>query len=223
MVAIFKIYRLGISEMSVSSVMEKICTKLGTNNKPTYVVMAIATVKGICRPVFTMMDKKENPETKKYTAIREGLTEIIAIPVYWASGELAGKLAHVLAKPKNFMDKNLYKQHKKGHVTPEVAKAFDSAKELAENNLSKMNKNLMFIGVCTAALFVIPALCSVAIKPLMGVIQKNHKPEDKRLDVNTLRETSAPLYNPYFQHNDNLKYLSSFNKTPVGGMKVGGV
>ncbi len=223
MVAIFKIYRLGISEMSVSSVMEKICTKLGTNNKPTYVVMAIATVKGICRPVFTMMDKKENPETKKYTAIREGLTEIIAIPVYWASGELAGKLAHVLAKPKNFMGKNLYKEYKKGHVTPEVTKAFDSAKELAENNLSKMNKNLMFIGVCTAALFVIPALCSVAIKPLMGVIQKNHKPEGKRLDVNTLRETSAPLYNPYFQHNDNLKYLSSFNKTPVGGMKVGGV
>ena len=69
---------------------------------------------------------------------------------------------------------HLYKQHKKGHVTPEVAKAFDSAKELAENNLSKMNKNLMFIGVCGAALFVIPALCSAAIKPLMNTIQKKH-------------------------------------------------
>ena len=209
--------------MSVSKLLEKICTKLGNNNKPTYVVMAIATVKGICRPIFTMMDKKENPETKKYTAIREGLTEIIAIPVYWASGELAGKLAHVLAKPKNFMDKNLYKQHKKGHVTPEVAKAFDSAKELAENNLSKMNKNLMFIGVCAAALFVIPALCSAAIKPLMNSIQKKHSDNKKHLDINTLEQPSVFMYAPNFQHNDNLKYLSSFHKTPVGGMKVGGV
>ena len=66
---------------------------LGINNKPTYVVMAIAAVKGICRPAFTMMDKKEDPKTKKYTAIREGLTEIIAIPVYWALGELSAKVA----------------------------------------------------------------------------------------------------------------------------------
>ncbi len=209
--------------MSVNSLLEKICTKLGNNNKPTYVVMAIATVKGICRPIFTMMDKKENPETKKYTAIREGLTEIIAIPVYWSCGELAGKFAHLLAKPKNFMDKELYKQHKKGHITPEVAKAFDNAKELAQNNLSKMNKNLMFIGVCGAALFVIPALCSAAIKPLMNSIQKKHKDDNKHLDINTLGQSPVSMYSPVFQHNDNLKYLSSFHKTPVGGMKVGGV
>ena len=209
--------------MSIGNLLERICTRLGEKNKATYVVMAIATVKGICRPTFTMMDKKENPVTKKYTAIREGLTELIAIPVYWASGELAAKLGKALAKPKYFMDKELYKLHKAGQITPDVEKAFNSARKLAENNKAKLETNLMFIGVCTAALFVIPALCSVAIKPLMGVIQKNHKPEDKRLDVNTLRETSAPLYNPYFQHNDNLKYLSSFNKTSVSGMKVGGV
>lgn len=207
--------------MSVSNVFEKICTKLGTNNKPTYVVMAIATVKGICRPMFTMMDKTENPETKKYTAIREGLTEIIAIPIYWACGEFAGKFAHVLAKPKNFMDKKLYRQHEKGLVTPEVAKAFDNAKELAENNLPKMNKNLMFIGVCTAALFVIPALCSAAIRPLMNTIQKKHKADDRHLDI--MAEPVVPFYNSYVRQNDNFKYLNTFNKTPVSGMKVGGV
>ena len=210
--------------MSFSKVMENICTKLGTNNKPTFVVMAIATGKGIFRPIFTMMDKKENPETKKYTAIREGLTEVIAIPIYWASGELAAKLAHVLAKPKNFMDKELYKQHKKGQITPEVSKAFENAKELAENNLPKMQKNLMFIGVCTAALFVIPALCSATIKPLMNVIQnKNSKSDDKHIDINTLDDSAVRFYAPNFQHNDNLKYLNSFHRTPVGGMKVGGV
>ena len=74
-------------------------------NKATYAVVAIATVKGICRPLFTMMDKDEDPETKKYAAIREGLTEAVAIPVYLASGKLMEKFADKLAVPKNFMDK----------------------------------------------------------------------------------------------------------------------
>ena len=78
-----------------------------------------------------MMDKTENPETKKYTALREGLTEVIAIPAYWACGELAGGLAK-----KAFKDKAL---------------------------AGRAEKNLMFMGVCIAALFVIPGLCSVAI------------------------------------------------------------
>lgn len=79
--------------MAIADLIKKTCKSLGENNKPTYVVMAIAAVKGICRPAFTMMDKTENPETKKYTALREGLTEAIAIPAYWTCGEVAGKLA----------------------------------------------------------------------------------------------------------------------------------
>ena len=78
--------------MQLANIIKNTCKKLGENNKPTYVVMAIATVKGICRPTFTMMDKTEKPETKKYTALREGLTEVIAIPAYWACGEAAGAL-----------------------------------------------------------------------------------------------------------------------------------
>ena len=119
----------------MSKFIKNICKTLGENNKPTYVVMAIATVKGICRPLFTMMDKKEDPETKKYTALREGLTEVIAIPAYWSCGELASKLSKTITK-----DKTLVK---------------------------RAETNLMFIGVCTAALFVIPAVngylgCTVA-------------------------------------------------------------
>ncbi len=49
---------------NIANKFKNICDHLGKNNKPTYVVMAIATVKGICRPAFTMMDKKEDPKTR---------------------------------------------------------------------------------------------------------------------------------------------------------------
>ena len=79
--------------MSITEKFKNICVSLGKNNKPTYAVMAIALVKGIARPTFTMMDNQEEPETKKYTALREGLTEVVAIPTYWGCGELTAKLA----------------------------------------------------------------------------------------------------------------------------------
>lgn len=210
--------------MAFINKLQKLCTSLGENNKPTYVVMAIATVKGICRPMFTMMDKTENPETKKYTAIREGLTEIIAIPVYWACGEMAGKLSGVFAKPQNFMDKNMFKKYKAGDESSNVRAAYKQASDLAANNLPKLQKNLMFVGVCTAALLVIPALCSVAIKPLMGVIQKDNK-DKKKLDINTQSEFKLPK--APFKSNDKYQHLSSFatlyQATQPSGMKVGGV
>lgn len=102
-------------KMANFQTVKNICKKLGENNKPTYVVMAIATVKGICRPTFTMMDKTEKPETKKYTALREGLTEAIAIPVYWVCGEIAGKFGkYVVSKD---MDKKFDKLAKEGKNT----------------------------------------------------------------------------------------------------------
>lgn len=181
--------------MTINNLIKKTCKALGENNKPTYVVMAIATVKGICRPVFTMMDKTESPETKKYTALREGLTEAIAIPAYWGCGEIAGKLAS-----KCFEDKHL---------------------------ASRAKTNLMFIGVCTAALFVIPALCSVAIKPIMDKLglKAPEKKEDKKLDINS----QAPQMpkTPILQNNKTaLNYYSRagiFNNNIYSGMKAGRV
>lgn len=180
--------------MSVNDLIKRTCKALGENNKPTYVVMAIATVKGICRPMFTMMDKTEDPETKKYTALREGLTEVIAIPAYWGCGELAGKLAHHL-----YADKGLAK---------------------------RAEKNLMFMGVCTAALFVIPALCSVAIKPIMDKIglrapeKESHKPDapiTPQPSVITATGKKTPLdYN-------NRMSLHAFATKPQTGMRVGGL
>lgn len=53
-----------------------------SENSATIAACAIAVFKGIFRPVFTLMDKKSDPETKKYTALREGLTEVAALPIY---------------------------------------------------------------------------------------------------------------------------------------------
>ena len=67
---------------SLINCFKKLCESLGRSNKATYAVVAIAVTKGIFRPIFTLLDKHENPKTKKYTALREGLTEVVAIPTY---------------------------------------------------------------------------------------------------------------------------------------------
>ena len=180
--------------MAITDIIKKNCKSLGENNKPTYVVMAIAAVKGICRPAFTMMDKTENPETKKYTALREGLTEVIAIPAYWACGEIAGKSAK---------------------------KIFNSDAALA----GRAEKNLMFMGVCTAALFVIPALCSVAIKPIMDKIglkspkdnEKNNKPSDPSPVIKPAQLT------PPVTALNTFPRMSTFTSRPQTGLRVGGL
>ena len=128
-----------------------ICKKLGESNKATYAVVSIATAKGIFRPIFTMTDKHESKETKRYTAAREGLTEVVAIPTYIAVGKLAETIAGKL--------KGL------SHEKMEVAK-----------------HNANFIGVCVAALFVIPALASLVTKPLAKRMQ-NKTENEKKLDI----------------------------------------
>lgn len=85
--------------ISFKNSVKNLCVHLGKNNNPAYAVVAIAAAKGVCRPIFTMMDKKESPEAKKYTALREGLTEVIAIPTYLACGALAAKGAKLIKDP----------------------------------------------------------------------------------------------------------------------------
>lgn len=186
--------------MGFAEKFRNICIKLGENNKPTYAVMAIATVKGIARPTFTMMDKHEEPETKKYTALREGLTEVVAIPAYWACGELASKIAGKM--------------------------------NLSEEKKALAKHNFMFLGVCTAALFVIPALASVAIKPFMSMIQgdkgkKEKSEQSHKLDIkeNEVSETINPIAIKKSQEfTQPLQPISMSNYAParMAGMKVGG-
>ena len=116
--------------------------------KPAYPMMAVAIANGIFKPITTLTDRKQSPETKKYTAIREVLTEVVAVPTYLASNLIAEKGAE-----------KLYKN------SPE--------------KLAIAKGNIGFIGVCAAALFVIPALCSVVVKPVMNLISKNDNKTSK--------------------------------------------
>jgi len=185
--------------MNFTTRLGKICDSLGENPKAIYPVMLIALVKGICRPTFTMMDKTEKPETKKYTALREGLTELIAIPTYFVCGELAAYVAKKL-KFKN---------------VPE---------DVNTSLVKRASKNMEFIGVCTAALFVIPALCSVAIKPIMDKFMPNiesGKNNSIKTPITTLKKTDISTSANTGIKKTALRTVYSNNCNP--GMKVGGV
>lgn len=136
--------------------------KFSKNLRPTHTVMAIAAVKGICRPAFTMTEKNEKPETKKYTALREGITEAVAIPIYWLCGEAAGSGAEFLKK---LNDNKLIASMRKTGETIDIEKLKQPAHITA-----KIANNLRFLGVCAAALIAIPAACSVIIKPIVNKI-----------------------------------------------------
>ena len=162
--------------MGLAQTLKPALETLGKKCTPTYVVVAVATAKGIFRPLFTMMDKKESPETKKYTALREGMTEVVAIPTYIFFGQfLPNKAAKFIKDP--------------------------AKQAIAKHNTS-------FIGVCTAALLVIPALCSITVKPFTDkIFNKNKKDEPKKLDVTSPTE-NIPLKSPITQTSN----VSSQNK-----------
>ena len=188
---------------------------IAKNLKATHTVMAIATVKGICRPTFTMMDKKEKPETKKYTALREGITEAVAIPVYFICGELAGFGAKVLRNVQDAV--NIKKAKKLAEKTGDIVD-IEKIKQSPEMT-KKIANNLRFLGVCAAALLVIPSVCSVAIKPIVDEIIKPPKTPDTPKSPETLSKPAAntlqqlqPIRRPSIN-----SFLGSY------GMKVGGV
>lgn len=199
--------------MGMKQALEKKLIKFGANNSPTFVAMSIATAKGIFRPAFTMTDKHENYETKRYTAIREGLTEVIALPVYYASGLISQFVSKKIAIPKNFMSKRIYHKYQAGDKSAEVINAVKHAEELAKINLRKISSTSAFAGVCISALFLIPLICSATIKPIMNKIEKQDLKKKNQTDLtvktinqNKSQNTFKSLYTAY-----------------SSGMKVGGI
>ncbi len=186
--------------MSIQQFIKKMCLKLGTNNKAIYPVIAIAAANGICRPTITMLKKGEDPQSKKYAALREGITEFIAIPTYWACGELAGKLGKYITS--KAMDKKIAELEKNGSKI-----TADTKKIMKESMVKKGQAGLMLIGVCFAAGVVIPALCSVAVKPIMK---------------KTAPQKETPAINP-IQKYSYLDNRQVFRNISYSGMKVGGV
>ncbi len=142
---------------------KKTLISIGKNNKPIYAIIAVAAANGIFKPLSSLTDKKEKPEARKYAALREFLTEVVAIPTYWSCGVGAAKLGEKLFK---------------GNPEKEaIARA-----------------NMMFLGVCVAAIFVIPAVCSLLIKGLDAGKKKGNV-ETKKLDV-VSKTPEMPIYKP---------------------------
>lgn len=139
--------------MGKRTLIEQLCHALGKNNDASYAVVAVATAKGIFRPMFTMMDKHEEYETKKYTAIREGMTEVIAIPCYMMLPKLAQKV-----------------------IAPLICNGKHSDK------VQTAGKTLSFVAVCVSALIIIPAVCSAAINPIMDFMAENKKRKQAKLN-----------------------------------------
>jgi len=127
-----------------------LCEILGEANEPVYTVVAVACFKGILRPIFTMMDKHQDPETKKYAAIREGSTELIAIPTYLTLSWAVQKFAPAFA-----VDKTIGR------------------------TLEHSKRTLGFFGVCFAALYAIPKFCNLAMPHVMKAFTTD-KPKEKQ-------------------------------------------
>ena len=92
-------------------------------------------------------------------------------------------------------------------------------------NAKRAEKNMMFIGVCAAALFVIPGVCSAVIKPMMDAIglkapDQKHAPkpaENPQLTVITpANNRLTKLTSPYTS-------MHAFQNRPQSGLRVGGL
>jgi len=86
---------------------QKICNRLGENNKPIYTVMAIACGMGTVRPILSITDKKEKPDARKYAALRELMTEFIGVPTTMALGIIAESLTGLIVSKKSPKYKNV--------------------------------------------------------------------------------------------------------------------
>ena len=85
---------------------QKLCERLGQNNKPIYTVLAIACGKGTVRPILSITDKKESPDARKYAALRELMTEFIGVPTTMTLGLIGESLAGLIAKKGSAKYKN---------------------------------------------------------------------------------------------------------------------
>lgn len=130
-------------------------------NSAVIVAVAIATFKGIFRPIFTMSDKKSDPQTKKYTAIREALTEGIAIPVYALVPTLGSK----------FIINKFYNNKSKV-----IKKAVET--------------NVKFWGVL-ASTAIIPAVCNLIQPPIMNSIKKRAEAKKALAENNKIATIDA--------------------------------
>lgn len=150
-------------------------------NSSVIVAVAIALFKGVFRPIFTLTDKKSDPQTKKYTATREALTELIAIPVYALVPTVGSKL----------IINNFYKGASK--VTKKAVET-----------------NVKFWGVL-ASTAIIPAVCNVIQPPIMNYFKKKAEAKKAALAENNKIATVGTTNNTSFKGAYPLTMRKSYN------------
>lgn len=159
----------GLKELAKKPSLENTFKFLGDNpSSAIWVACTIAAFKGVLRPFFTMRDKKSDPETKKYTAIREALTELIAIPVYALVPTIVSSL----------IKKHLYN----GAPKP---------------TLKAVETNVKFWGVL-ASTAIIPAVCNIVQPPIMAAYTKSQENKKamiaKNTNITTVGNTNKPSF-----------------------------
>ena len=148
---------------------KNLCLKLGKSNNALYGALTIAASKGILRPTFTMMDKKQERKSRTYTAFREGLTGVVAFASYLVTNTGVNKLAKHIAKETNKLDK-----------------------------LPQMTSTLSLISVSLTALFIIPWICNFATKPLLDKIQRNNNPKPVTPEPKILKSSDIHFQSLYY-------------------------
>lgn len=131
---------------TLSKSCENICTYLGKNNNALYGALTIALSKGILRPTYTMMDKKQDRQSRVYTAFREGTTGAVAFGSYLLTNHFVEKMVKPICERAKIPDK-----------------------------LGQVKSTLSLISVSLTALFVIPMICNLVTKPLMDLCTKKKK------------------------------------------------
>lgn len=153
---------------------------LGDNpNSAIWVACTIALFKGVFRPIFTLRDKKSDPQTRKYTAMREFLTEMIAIPVYYAIPKYGS----------DFIKKHSYKGASK-------------------STLKAVETNVKFWGVL-ASTAIIPAVCNLIQPPIMNAYAKSQENKKALMAKNTNITTIEKTNKPSFSGNNPLTMRNS--------------
>ncbi len=169
-----------------------LCMSLGKNNKALYGALTIAVSKGILRPTFTMMDKKQERESRVYTAFREGLTGAVAFVSYLATDAVVEKLAHKLAEKTNHL-----------------------------KELPKMQSTLSLITVSLTALFIIPGICNLTTKPLLNLFTGKKDQPLKKTSLTTAKN-SQPVKSVNFGNYKTINpyHFSNFynSGTKIGGV-----
>lgn len=196
--------------MAINNFIKTICKKLGDAPKATYSMVAIATANGIFRPTFTMMKKGENPESKKYAALREGLTEAIAVPSYIVCGEIGSKLgAYIGKKAKEKELNNLIKEGK--------TFSREAMDEMISVASKRGSSGLNLISICIAAGLIIPAVCSACVTPIMNKIGAK-KPSSSAAGEAKIQVPAQLVQQPLRKIDRPV-----FKNVSYSGMKVGGV